>query len=282
MLHNEHIADFSFFNACILDNTEEYTEKDIKLLELQLQQGTEEKIGYDPIDRLVGVYTDIIEKKLLTIKEYANTTTRTESEIKKELERATLMVDYLEFINAPKQYYIAREEKLDGPINEMVNVIKASSSQDADDFKNICFTYCILHPEENKDLTRTIRELVKIAKSPKSKDYIVNMEDSVSEVAEKIENYLQVTPETIKTIRSEEASVKKDIQIIHAKATRSVKIDNARERPVKAIIDAYSALESVEFDIVKLLNPKEKQKFIESLESVSKILVEIKEKFNQC
>lgn len=34
------------------------------------------------------------------------------------------MVEFLEHINAPKQYFLAREMGLDGPLVELVNILK--------------------------------------------------------------------------------------------------------------------------------------------------------------
>ena len=41
------------------------------MLELYLQHGVDKPVDYDPIDRLVGIYNDIVDKKLLSITEYA-------------------------------------------------------------------------------------------------------------------------------------------------------------------------------------------------------------------
>lgn len=42
-----------FFEAVILDLDVQTDEKKIKELELELQLGTEAKVGYDPIDRIL-------------------------------------------------------------------------------------------------------------------------------------------------------------------------------------------------------------------------------------
>ena len=60
-----------YFEAVILDYSIEHNEKQIKMLELMLQHGVDEKVGYSPIERLVGIYHDIVETNLLTISEYA-------------------------------------------------------------------------------------------------------------------------------------------------------------------------------------------------------------------
>ena len=98
---------FGWFEAVILDKNINDNKKEIKMLELMIQHGEEGKVDYNPIDRLVGVYNDVVERKLLTIAEYAKSTNEQEHEVKKRIELAGYMVEFLEYINAPKQFYIA-------------------------------------------------------------------------------------------------------------------------------------------------------------------------------
>lgn len=61
-----------YFEAVILDHDIRNNAKQIKLLELMIQHGVDKPVDYNPIDRLVGIYNDIVDKKLLTVKEYAD------------------------------------------------------------------------------------------------------------------------------------------------------------------------------------------------------------------
>ncbi len=70
------------FNAVILEHDIEHNAKDIKMLELMLQHGVDEKIDYTPIERIVGVYKDIVERRLLSTKEYANSINQPEKIVK--------------------------------------------------------------------------------------------------------------------------------------------------------------------------------------------------------
>ena len=57
---------FSYFEAVILDRNIDQNAKEIKRLELSIQHGEESKVDYNPIDRLVGVYNDVIESGMFT------------------------------------------------------------------------------------------------------------------------------------------------------------------------------------------------------------------------
>ena len=58
-LHEKN-AFFNHFEAVILERDIQENKKEIKLLELSIQHGEEGKVDYNPIDRLVGVYNDVI------------------------------------------------------------------------------------------------------------------------------------------------------------------------------------------------------------------------------
>ena len=112
-------AEFNYLEAVILDS-EKYNDKDIKRLELNLQHGVESRVDYNPIDRLVDIYRDLIENGgVFTPEEYRGETQKTLKEVKKDMEISQLLIDYLDFINRPKKFYIARRQQVDGPLREI-------------------------------------------------------------------------------------------------------------------------------------------------------------------
>ena len=132
---------FGYFETVILDRNIEHSAKQIKMLELSIQHGEESKVDYNPIDRLVGIYNDIISTRLLSVEEYARSTNESETEVKKRVEVAKLMVEFLEFINAPEQFYIARDLQLYYPLEELLKLIKKCRTADEiEDLKIAVFT----------------------------------------------------------------------------------------------------------------------------------------------
>lgn len=116
--------EFEWFETVILDIRLKNSKKQIKMLELTIQHGEEKKVDYNPVDRLVGVYQDIIKTQLLTIDEYAQSTNETVLEVKKRLEQAKLLVEFLEYINLPEQYHIAREYQMVSIFADMPTLLK--------------------------------------------------------------------------------------------------------------------------------------------------------------
>ncbi len=129
-----------YFNAIILPFDYMNNRKKIKMLELEIQFGKEERVDYDPIDKLVGIYTNIVETKLLTVDEYAQRASATPREIEKEVDKAILMVEFLDFIRAPKKYHIARIMKLSEPLKELsVALSKCKNEEEKESLKSIAF-----------------------------------------------------------------------------------------------------------------------------------------------
>ena len=108
LLHAENPA-FNYFETVILEASVQEDHKQIKMLELAIQHGEEQRVDYNLIDLAIGAYHDIVETGLLTIDEYAESTGMSVSEIKRRLEIAQLIIDFLAFMGVPGQYHVARE-----------------------------------------------------------------------------------------------------------------------------------------------------------------------------
>ncbi|MDV7758621.1 chromosome partitioning protein ParB [Liquorilactobacillus mali] len=117
-----------FFEAVILDLDAQSDEKKIKELELELQLGTEAKIGYDPIDRIFDVYNTIEVKKTMTAEEYRDFAGLAKiNKVNNDIEFAKLILDFIKIVspggNPIDKFYLARDLKLDGPIEEIGKTI---------------------------------------------------------------------------------------------------------------------------------------------------------------
>lgn len=113
-----------YFEAVILDLDVQSDEKKIKQLELELQLGTEAKIVYDPIDRIFDVYNTIKIKKTMTAEEYRDFAGLSKiNAVNNDLEYAELILKFIKIISPGgdpiDKFYLARDLKLDGPIEEL-------------------------------------------------------------------------------------------------------------------------------------------------------------------
>ena len=263
-----------YFKAVILDYDIEQNKKQIKMLELQLQHGVDEKVGYNPIDRLVGIYNDIIETQLLTVKEYAKSVNSTEKEIDLEVERAKLMVEFLEFFNMDKQFHIARELNLIDPLKELHKMLKKIIDEDKkEDLKQMVFTQFLML---EGDKTRYARKIGKIAANTKFVDsYIEEQANLVYNLQEEVCKYDVITPKEIGVLKSNEKA-KAELEKITEKYVSKVDSDTTRNQPVKQIEKALDAIDMIDTNILKKLSMDQRDEMVEKLLAIEELIAEIK------
>lgn len=264
-----------YFEAVILDHSIENNAKQIKMLELMLQHGVDEKVGYNPVDRLVGIYNDILETKLLTVKEYADSVNLGETEVQLEVDKAKLMVEFLQFINAPKQFHLARHFNLADPLKELHVMLKKVKDDDKrEDLKNAVFAQFLMQPFG--DTTRYIRKIKKIASSNKFlNDFLEEQMEIVEKVCDELENHPKVSIKEIGTIRTNER-IKSDFLHSTEKFVNKVDGDTTRNQPIKQAEKAYDSLDLIDINIIRKLDQEQRDEIREKLDMIDQIVLNIR------
>lgn len=267
---------FNYIEGVLIDKDIEESKKEIKLLELYLQHGREERVGYNPIDRLVGVYNDIIENELISVKEYARNTEQSEGEVKKLVNRATLMVEFLEFINMPKHFYIARELELDGPLSEINMILNKVKDEDKkEDLKNIIFNFIMVKP--GGDMTRYIRNIKNLVNTPQFDSFMEEQLNHAEKVQEKIEEKDDIVDlEFLNTeIRGDDELVEV-ISDSYNKYQERVKKTETKSAPKKQVEKAIEAIENIDSMILISLEEDKIVEFLNTLTQLEEEIVKIK------
>ncbi|MFY2309213.1 hypothetical protein ACOSZE_17285 [Lysinibacillus fusiformis] len=251
-----------YFEAVILDQAEGLTDTDIKRLELNLQHAEERPVDYDPIDNLVEVYTVIVQDKLFSVKDYAHDTNKTKPEVEKMVKKATLMVEFLEFINAEGKYYVARDLNLDGPLQEIMGILNKEDSSDEAEYlrvKNALFAALAI--PYRGDTTRYIRDIGKnILRADTREEFLDEYEDIVEDVYETFQEKENVSKEIIRQVNADLESKKKSESIIEDKIAKTI-ITNIQGQPIESLKRAITALESIDTDQISRLDAASKQEF---------------------
>jgi hypothetical protein len=173
---------FAYFECFIVEKAldNELERKEIKTIERLTQFGVDEKVDYDPIDRLVDVYNDLIgPRKIFTQLEYQHKLKLKKSDADRMYHKARFMADYLQFIGKPERFFIARAQKLDGPLQELANHFKNMQTAEWNRIRVVFYSY---FPEKG-DTTRNIRELIKIYKNSRER-FEVLLNKVVSDIEE--------------------------------------------------------------------------------------------------
>lgn len=242
-----------YFEAVILDLDVVNDVKAIKMLELTLQHGEDTKVDYNPIDKLVGIYNDLIVNKILTTKEYAESVNKTEGEVEKEKSVALLMADFLKYINAEGKFYIARNFDLNGPLLELQGMVNRTPEESLDALKKAVYANFLFAP--SGDMTRYIRKLKKIITTEYLNEYL----EDHSEVENQIRDIIPIDAKIItddyinNNIRTNTIISTKLAANLN-KAVAKAEKDDARNRPIKIAIDVLGKLQTVDLRIIEKLN----------------------------
>ncbi|MGL6098431.1 MAG: hypothetical protein ACRCZ9_04395 [Fusobacteriaceae bacterium] len=269
------LVETQYFKAVILDQDIKRDSKQIKLLELYLQHGVDKIVDYNPIDKLIGIYNDIIdeETKLLTVQEYAKATSRDEKEIKKDIEIANLVVEFLEFIDSDKKFHLARELSLDGPLRELYLILNKCKLEDQKhDIKNLVFAQLLVQP--GTDMTRYIRKISTIAGNKKYlNDYIEENQETLEKVCDVISNDMSI--DDIKKIRNEKELGECFIDKVD-KFIVKVDADVTKNLPATQIRKAIFSVDSIEISIISKLKQEQKNEILEKINELEELIKLIK------
>jgi len=260
ILHDE-TGDFNYFEAVILERDIDENQREIKLLELQIQHGEESKVDYNPIDKLVGLYLDVMKNQLITEEEYRKSTGETAASIKKKIAQAQLMVEFLEFIEAPEKFYIARDLELDGPLTEMPSILnKCRTEEEKEDVKLILFNNILMRP--HSDITRFIRKTKNIVESQYLDEFIDEQLNYVEDSIEKLNELGEVNSQQInQNIRTQEDLKEKLLSSLE-KYELKTKKDDTRTQPIKDLEKCKIYIDNIDINIVNKMSDEELNKLL--------------------
>lgn len=262
---------FNYLEAVILDRSK-YSEKDIKRLELNLQHAVESRVDYNPIDRLVDIYRDLIENGgVFTSEEYMLETQMSSKKIKEEIEVAKLMIQYLEYIKKPLKFHVAREQKIDGPLREVYSILKSPKidSNKISDIRDFLFTNII---SLNGDVTRRIRALKAVFEDRNLANQILSKIDEL-ELLDDVEDSLEINSQT-ETVELDKNICDKITDITETYVERK-KIQNAKNQPLEILNKAFRQLQEIDRDLVIRLNTQQRDEFQNLLRAVEKYVEEL-------
>lgn len=244
------------FNAVILslDTKSKYDEKRIKELELDLQLGREERVNYDPIDRIFDVYNTIEVEKLMTIDEYKKASgAKNTKGINRDIRLAELIIKFIEIVspggNPIDKFYIARDLKLDGPIEEIENTITKLKSKNKEAIKEAVLVYMASSKvnEDQKDTTRVMRDLKQnvLQDHDRLQHFLDAADEKVDVIMDAFEKNPLKSANELKTVLSQDTGAQKSVDSL-VRSTNTIinkgKIINER---TKALVELESVRDSL-------------------------------------
>ena len=267
---------YGYFETVILDHSIENNAKQIKMLELSIQHGEESKVDYNAIDRLVGIYDDVVETGLLTEEEYSRSTNEPLSDVRRRIEVAKLMVEFLEFINAPKQFYIARDLQLAFPLEELSKLLrKCHDDEEAEDLKIAAFNNILMQP--STDMTRFVRSIKSIIGSDYQEEFLEEQRELAAQVIDTLPPVGKMDTTTIREVIRANDEVVQSLERSMDKCLTKVKKNETRNRPVQLAEKATTFLESIDQHILLKLGDSELRRLDRQLTKLEAVIAQIRE-----
>lgn len=264
-----HSEKYMYFECFVLETPKNREDRImIKSLELSAQYGTDTKLSYSPIDRLADIYKDLVgPEKLFAPEEYIarlNNTIKL-SDLNKMMIKSQTMWDYLDFIGQNNRWDIARDKKLDGPIDEISKLRSKIGEDEWFDIYNLLFTQ--MKSLTTGDRTREIRKLIRIyEKNPKEFEKLTENVFEMELKEEKLKN-TEIVEEKInlKTeIKKQNHELNKNIEKVFTKTNNEL----ARQKQLKSLENIYTNLNKVDINELKLSKKEMKSEILNKLNEI--------------
>ncbi len=286
LYEKEKIDKYKYFLTAVLDGElSNLTESEIKKIEYNLQFAEEEKVSYDTIDMLVGIYNHVQidgvndeKETVLTPDEYIESKKISKQSFNKDVRTIKTLLEYLEYINKPQQFHIARDNNLKEALvtlSQQLNKVEANDER-KEQLKYLCFNIMLNRVNVHVSLTHTIKEILK------------NYDINPGPCNKVLEEYEKITDDIFDNLIGEDGyndskyekfKNSDAIKNLTEKVTtlvQSNKATNIKEEPLNKIKNAIKSVNDVDMNIVKILSDTKNNEFVELVEKLDSIVSEIK------
>lgn len=277
---------FAFFEAVCLPAPQENDKAAwlaIKLLELNLQFDVDEKKGYNRIDFLVSFYKDVMNPltKLCDEKTYCHASGMKANEFKTNTAVVETMLDYLDWRGKPKAFYILKNEKLDGPIEDIAKKRTKMSEEEWNEKK--FYIYSAMTIDQTGDRTRKTRELLNSAVKEDALYHVFketvdtpDVSNKILKVVSKID-YQATTPEESEQMARDKSALESILNKAYRDGVFKQQIEKEANGPAKAMENVLKALNVIELSTVQNLKSSEKEELLSRIDAVESKIQEIKD-----
>lgn len=271
--------DTVYFETVIMDMDIREDRKQIKLLELAIQHGEEKKVDYDLIDYAVGTYRDIVQTGLLTVEEYAVSANETPADVKKRIEIAEIICEFLNHVRLPEQYHVAREYQVYSLFQEMMPALRALDDSEKGQLKKIAFNNTIL--KAIKDQRKFIRDIRGLIKNGAYTGYFEEQEQLAKVIGEKYATVEVCSKADVERFAAENPQITEQLQNTMERALLRARAQQVRNRPSENVTKSISLLMDVDPRLFGKLSEEEKDSLKEELQELERIVRSFKKQLEK-
>ena len=233
-----------FFETVIMNADMNRDRKQIKLLELSIQHGEEKKVDYDMIDYAIGTYRDVVVTKLLTAEEYAASTNESVADVRKRIETAGLISEFLEYVKLPGQYHVARDYQVYSLFFEMLPLLSKMSGTEKELLKKIAFNNALLKAVPDQRII--IRDIKKLAKNDLSDDFFSEQDSINKQVTEKFSGVIPSGKADLDKFAEDCSELADDIRCNMERALIRTRTQQLVNRPSENVLKCRTLLTDID------------------------------------
>lgn len=267
-----------YFETVIMDVDIQTDKKQIKLLELAIQHGEEKKVDYDLIDYAIGTYMDIERTKLLTVEEYATSTNESIADVKKRIDIATVICEFLEYIRLPEQFHVAREYQVYSLLYEMMPILKQLSGDERNQLKTIVFNNVIM--KALLDQRKFIRDLKLLIKNDTHTMYFEDQVEINEQIHEKYDELEIKTKTDIDNFARDNDSITEELQLALQRALLRSRRQQLKAKPAENVAKSVSLMTEFDARMFDKMDTSERKHLKREMDHLSKVIESYKEQLD--
>lgn len=259
-----------YFETVIMDMDIHEDKKQIKLLELAIQHGEEKKLDYDLIDYAIGTYRDVVQTGLLTIEEYASSTNESVADVRKRIEIAAVVSEFLTYLKLPEQYHVAREFQVYSLFQEMMAPLKQLDDEGKQKLKVIAFNNAMMHamPDQRK----FIRDIKGLIKNNTYLSYFEDQQKLGQAIQEKFTAVEVRSKSDVDRFAEDNAAITEELQMSMERALLKSRSQQLKAKPSENVSKSISLMMEVDSRQLSRLNTEERENLKAELDELAKIV----------
>ena len=263
-----------YFETVIMDMDIREDKKQIKLLELAVQHGEEKKVDYDLIDFCIGTYRDVVQTKLLTAEEYATGTNEPVSEVKKRIEVARLISDFLAYIRIPEMYYAARQYQVYSLFLELLTLEKKLDGEEKQLLDEIVFTNVYMGTVT--DQRKFIRDIKNLFKNDTYKGFFEDQQRIIAQISVPFSEADIASKADVDHFAQDHAFHGEELTLSMERALLRSRSAQLRSKPSENITKALSLLRSIDARQIGIMDPRETAELDSALDELENVIRELR------
>ena len=263
-----------FFETVIIEMDIQEDKKQIKLLELAIQHGEEKKVDYDLIDYAVGTYRDVVQTNLLTAEEYAQSANESLSEVNERIEVAKVICEFLDYLQLPERYHVAREYQIYGLFHEMMSPMKRLNNLEKTQLKHISFANIMMNAIP--DQRRFIRDIKKLIKDGTYTDFFAEQQSLEQEIENLYAAEEILSKQDIDSFAQKNRDITEKLQRSMELALQKSRSRQLKNKPIDNLTRCIDLLTEVDPRLFVRLNPEEKESLQVKLDEIANITAAFK------